>query len=247
MNDKTTTTLTMMDGPADRRTFLRGSGILTVVGASMGVAALAPARAQADTPPGGIVSVRRPGRGGDAFKGNLRTQFEDIQDHENAHVAALVNVLGKDARPKPTFQVLEQKSHADFVFVSQTLENVGVGAYLGAAPAILSRGYLAAAGSIALIEARHAGFLNFVVDSPITAGIKNLTVGQSFESPLTAEDVRKLAGPFIKSLNGGPAVDYSATMFTEMNDIAILNFALALEYLEADFYNINVPKFYKPI
>jgi hypothetical protein len=243
MNDKTTTP--MMEGSADRRVFLRGSGILTVIGASMGVAVLAPAHAQADGFGGGV-SPSRPGRGNGAFKGDLRTQFEDIQAHENSHVAALVNVLGKDARPKPTFQGLEQKSYADFVAISQALENTGVGAYLGAAPAILSRGYLAAAGSIALIEARHAGFLNFIIDSPITAGVKNLTVGQNFEASLTAEDVRKLAGPFIKSLNGGPAVDYSATMFTEMNDIAILNFALALEYLEADFYNINVPKFYKP-
>ena len=61
--------------------------------------------------------------------------------------------------------------------------------------------------------------------------------------PLTAAQVVSLAGPFITSLNGGPPLTYSTTDLGPANDIMILNFALALEYLESTFYNINVPRF----
>ena len=222
---------------SNRRGFLRISALLTGVG--LPVAALM----SAGSP---VQAGNSKGDEAGSGKGDLREEFESIQEHENAHVKALLAVLGAHARPVPVFQHLEQPSFKQFLQVSQALENVGVGAYLGATPAINSRAYLAAAGTIAFVEARHAGFLNDVLDSPITAGIKNLSEDRDFEEPLSAAEVRMLAGPFIKNLNGGPPVDYSSVTFGEANDIAILNFALALEFLEAQFYNINVPKFYKP-
>lgn len=192
----------------------------------------------------GTGATARADRDDDDRNRDASSEFISIRKHENDHVAYLVKALGALARPKPTFKGLEQKKFSDFLDVAQALENTGVGAYLGAAPAIFTGGYLAAAGSIAFIEARHAGFLNDFLGDPITGNITNLTADNSFEKLLTAKEVVTGAGGFIKSLNGGPAVDYSTTPSAK-NDIAILNFALALEYLEAEFYNVNVPKFYR--
>jgi Ferritin-like domain len=169
--------------------------------------------------------------------------FKSILQHENAHVEFLVTALGKFARPKPTFQDLTQETFTNFSEVARALENTGVGAYLGALPIISNREYVAAAGSIALIEARHAGYLNTFLGDPITAPVSDDHANPNFETPLTIEQVTDGAGPLIHSLNGGPPLTFSTTPSAE-NDIAILNFALALEFLEQEFYQKNVARFY---
>lgn len=166
----------------------------------------------------------------------FRDVLTSIREHENDHVSFLRSALGQAARPKPTFQNLEPQSYGAFLRLSQVFENTGVSAYLGAAPAIFDRDTLAAAGTIATVEARHAGVLNVGLKDPITPG------DASFDTPLTASQVAAAVGPFVASLNGGPALSYSTTP-SESNDVAILNFALALEYLEAEFYNLNAARY----
>jgi hypothetical protein len=170
---------------------------------------------------------------------NVR-EFQAIQAHENSHVTYLLNALGADARPKPSFVDLTQSSLLQFAQTANALENTGVGAYLGAAPYISSTAVLAAAGSILPIEARHAGYINVLLNNLMTVNVYGNA--QNFETPLTPAQVVALAGPFVTSLNGGPPLTYSTTP-SPANDIAILNFALALEYLEQAFYNLNVPLF----
>lgn len=164
--------------------------------------------------------------------GDNKAAFTEIMNDETAHVTFLQAALtkaGATPRPKPTFKGLQQTDVTAFAGVSQALENVGVGAYLMAAPAIANKAYLAAAGSILTIEARHAGFLDVLLGKPISAN-------GAFDKPMTQADIVTAASPFISSLNGGP--DPSAAL---KNDADILNFALLLEFLEAEFYTTNVP------
>jgi Ferritin-like domain len=147
-------------------------------------------------------------------------------------ISYLKEALGAAARPKPTLEKLRQGALDDFINLSRVFENVGVGAYLLAAPAISSKAILSAAGSILTIVARHAGYLNALT------GMR-LSPNGAFDKPIPQAQIVADVPPCIASLNGGP--DPSKPL---MNDIDILNFALLLEYLEATYYDIKVPKFF---
>lgn len=203
-----------------RRMFLRSSLIGTVTGAAV----ILPASTLMTQ------TVRAATQS--ALSLSALSAFREIKADEDAHVSFLVQALGKAARPKPTFKGLKQSSVNNFIQLAQVFENVGVGAYLLAAPTIKNKNYLAAAGSILTIEARHAGYLNSLLG-------KALSTNGSFDKPIAQAQVVTAVSPFIANLNGGPAPSK-----TLANDTDILNFALLLEYLEASFYDINVPTFY---
>ncbi|KAI0122827.1 ferritin-like domain-containing protein [Xylariales sp. AK1849] len=81
------------------------------------------------------------------------------------------------------------------VATAGVLENIGVSAYLGAAPILSSPTILAAAGSILTIESRHQTF--------IRAASGTVAIPQPFDTPLGPKAVFTMAAPFISSCPAG--------------------------------------------
>ena len=91
------------------------------------------------------------------------------------------------------------------VSVARVVENVGVGAYLGAAHLIQDPRVLTAAASIVTIESRHNTILN--IFEAATA------ISQPFDIPLLPNEVLAIAGSFIKGCDLGIPGTFSSQHF----------------------------------
>jgi hypothetical protein len=126
------------------------------------------------------------------LSGTAKTLAMEFGDEEADHVGALSKAIsaagGKPVKaPMFSFPVTDQKS---FLKLAYTLENVGVGAYNGAGPSLVNKQYLAAAGSIVQVEARHAAAIALLTESAITPN-------GAFDKPLSKAAVLKAASPLI--------------------------------------------------
>lgn len=118
-----------------------------------------------------------------------------LRDNENEHVDAITATIKKlGGKPVAAPGVDFGKAFANqksFLKTAQTFEDLGVGAYNGAGPAIKSKEVLAAAGSIVQVEARHAGAIRLM------NGVK--IAPSAFDKGIDMATVLKAAKPFIKS------------------------------------------------
>ncbi len=133
----------------------------------------------------------------------IRDRIVEIGEHEQEHVEVLsqtITDLGFAPAEGGEFDFGDAFDDVEaFLETAQALENTGVSAYLGAAPAITDPAVLAAAASIATVEARHAGYLNLLNgESPFP---------DTFDEPLTRDEVLAIAGDFIVE---APAADEPA-------------------------------------
>ncbi len=121
----------------------------------------------------------------------------NVGQSEQEHVVLLQSAIAQ-AGTQPVqpctynFGFTDAKS---MVATAAVLENVGVSAYLGAAPLVSDGGILSTAGSILTVEGRHQTFVRLA--SQVAAA------PNSFDTPLSPKAVFSLAAPFIASCPGG--------------------------------------------
>lgn len=124
----------------------------------------------------------------------------DIRDHEIAHRQFLKKALGKKAIPslEVDFSAVDFNSRKSVLGTAGVFENLGVAAYNGAGPLIQNVDYLAAAGSIVSVEARHAATI-----AAMTSGFNAKAAGAGYvdakglDGAKKPAEVLKAAGPFI--------------------------------------------------
>jgi hypothetical protein len=121
-----------------------------------------------------------------------------IESDESVHVTAIEEIITSVGQMPMQCQFDFSSVLTDvstMVNFAQVVENVGVGAYLGAAHLVQDPRVLTAAASIATIEARHQSVLNlFQGMSPIP---------QPFDIPLLPNEVLAIAGSFIHGCDLG--------------------------------------------
>ena len=136
--------------------------------------------------------VRAAARFNGGYLGQLvRTLRFDEQAHVNALTAAIKGNGGAPVAaamrynwPAGTFA-----NRTNFLSFAATLEQTGVHAYLGQAPAIKTPAILLTAASIVTVEARHAGAIQALRG-------KNATQGP-FDTGLTTQQILNIVSPLI--------------------------------------------------
>ena len=142
----------------------------------------------------------RQGNGHQLLSGKKATYLKAVQRDEEAHVMAIqstIKQLGGTAVPAPKVDFGQSfKSGDSFLETAYTFENLGVQAYLGAAPSLFKeKALLTAAASIFGVEARHAAVIANLLNKKAEGGVYK----GAFETPASKSTVLKAASPFIVS------------------------------------------------
>ena len=136
----------------------------------------------------------------EGMSGYERSMLRDIRDHEIAHREFFAKALGRNRIPNltPNFNAVNFASRASVLTTASTFEDLGVSAYNGGGQAIQNPAYLAAAGSIVSVEARHAAILRDMIN-PLSSNFAGIDVVNlsGLDVARAPSQVLAAAAPFI--------------------------------------------------
>ena len=134
------------------------------------------------------------------LSGRVAGYFQEFGAHENTHVVALTDTIiklgGTPVAEQASYNFPNLTSQEAAVAFFATVEEVGAGAYLGAAPLLQDKNLLAAAASIHNVEAQHASILRAVMGDSEPS--------PAFGSPKTLDEVLAAVGPLLQMPGGMP-------------------------------------------
>ena len=172
--------------------------------------------------------------------------LQEIMNDEAAHVRIIQNLLDDPDNPLPVpirkrprldMAELTQPTVQDFLETAAAFENTGSGLYHGALLNITQTlEYFPTAAGLAAVESRHAAWLNSLLGESLVPDFVPV------EAPIDQATVLARVAGFVKDARSTfPAFD--TTTVSDRNNFFVLDFVLFLEYIEAAFYAINVPRF----
>ncbi len=129
-----------------------------------------------------------------------REILAEIRNHEVAHREFFKGALGDKRIPNLSvnFKAVDFRNRKSVLTTARTFEDLGVSAYNGGGAAIKAVKYLAAAGTIVSVEARHAAVIRDLLEprSAAFAG-DDVVNGSGLDVARPPSKVLGLAGPFI--------------------------------------------------
>ncbi|GAB3228816.1 hypothetical protein GCM10027346_13760 [Hymenobacter seoulensis] len=140
------------------------------------------------------------------FTAEDKAAFVDLRDHEVIHREFMKFALGEsayDTNKLPlvfNFTSLTLTTRAGVYAAAQTLEDVGVAAYNGAAKLLTDVTYLQLFSKISSVEARHAAFVREQVQPGSFAGADVVPISgdtAGLDVAKTPAEVAKLIAPFV--------------------------------------------------
>ena len=133
------------------------------------------------------------------MQANDQLILTQIRDHEIAHRDFLKGALGRNAIPdlEVDFSAVDFSSRKSVLGTAEVFENLGVAAYNGAGQLIRNVDYLAAAGSIVSIEARHAAAISDLIKAYSKDTVGKQVDKLGLDGALLPSQVLPQAAPFI--------------------------------------------------